>query len=82
MVDTEKEMIDAIKKLKNKIIIMLTDKVFNIVDCDKVLIYEDGMVVEYGRYNELIQDKSSYLYRLLRKSSSIRSSHNREKRVG
>ena len=53
---------------------MLTDKVYNLVGCDKVLIYENGEVIEYGKYSELLQNKTSYLYKVMRKGSTITKS--------
>lgn len=70
---TENQLLKEVFKLKNKIIILMTDKIYNLVGVDKVLIYENGEVVEYGKYDELIQDKTSRLYKLIRKPSSSRS---------
>ena len=75
---TESELLSEIFKLKNKIIILMTDKVYNLVGCDKVLIYENGEVIEYGKYSELLQDKTSRLYKVMRKSSTI----SKEKKIG
>lgn len=76
--NTESELLSEIFKLKNKIIILMTDKVYNLVGCDKVLIFENGEVIEYGKYSELLQDKTSRLYKVMRKSSSI----SKEKKIG
>ena len=73
-VTTEAALLNEVFKLKNKIVIMLTDKVYNLVGCDKVLIYENGEVIEYGKYSELLQNKTSYLYKVMRKGSTITKS--------
>lgn len=72
-VTTENYLLKEVFKLKNKIIIIMTDKIYNLVGVDKVLIYENGEVVEYGKYDELIRDKASRLYKLVRKPSTSRS---------
>lgn len=72
-VTTENHLLKEVFKLKNKIIIIMTDKIYNLVGVDKVLIYENGEVVEYGKYDELIRDKASRLYKLVRKPSTSRS---------
>jgi ABC-type multidrug transport system fused ATPase/permease subunit len=48
---------------------MMTDKVYNLSLCDKVLILEKGRVVEYGKYSELLQDKESKFYQLIKKAT-------------
>ena len=68
-INTENELINEVFKLKNKIIIMMTDKVYNLSLCDKVLILEKGRVVEYGKYSELLQDKESKFYQLIKKAT-------------
>ncbi|MDD3171234.1 MAG: ABC transporter ATP-binding protein [Bacilli bacterium] len=66
---TENELIKEVFKLKNKIIVMMTDKVYNLSLCDKIVILENGKVVEYGKYSDLLQDKSSTFYKLIKKAT-------------
>lgn len=69
---TESQLLKEVFNLKNKAVILLTDKIYNLVGVDKVLIFENGEVTEYGKYDELLQNKTSRLHKLMRKPSSSR----------
>lgn len=56
---TENEIMEEFLKLKNKISIIMTSRINNVVKCDKVLILSNGKVVEYGKVSELLENKSS-----------------------
>ena len=64
----ENEVIDVLFNLKGKLIILLTDHIYLLNKCDKVLIIKDGKVLEYGKTNELINNKDSEYYKLLKKN--------------
>ena len=68
-INTEAEILNEIFKLKSKIIVMLTDKVYNLSRCDKILIIQEGKITEYGKYDDLLHDKNSYFYKLIKKGS-------------
>lgn len=68
-VSTENQLINEVFKLKNKIVIMMTDKVYNLNLCDKLLIIANGKVIEYGKYSDLLQDKESKFYQLIKKAT-------------
>ncbi len=68
-INTENELLNEVFKLKNKIIIMMTDKVYNLNLCDKILILENGKVTEYGKYTELLLNKESKTYKIIKKAS-------------
>lgn len=59
-------LIKEIYNLKNKIIIMITTKIFNVINCDKILIVGENGGMEYGKYSELIKNKDSMLYQSMR----------------
>lgn len=61
--DTEKYLFDKLNNLKNKMIINITDKVYLLSHYDKILIVEDGKQIEYGKYDDLMADKTSELYK-------------------
>lgn len=63
----EEEIIKEIYKLKNKFIIMLSDKAQNLSLCDKVLVIDNGKVVEYGQTSELAKNKDSIFFKSTRK---------------
>lgn len=63
----EHELFDEIYKLKNKLIINMTDKPYLLNNSDKILIIEDGNIVEYGKYEDLINDKTSQYYKMIKK---------------
>ena len=51
---------------KNKIIIIETDKAYLLSKCDKILIIENGKTVEYGKYEDLMANKSSKYYKKIK----------------
>lgn len=61
--EIQKEII----KLKNKFIIIISDKGHDVVSCDKVVILRNGEVVESGNVNELMKNKDSVLYSSVRR---------------
>ena len=69
-VSTELDMVNEITKLKNKIVITITDRAYCLNKYDKILVIKDGNVIEYGTYNELMQKKTSVFYKLTRRPST------------
>lgn len=74
--DTEKFLFDKLNNLKNKMIINITDKVYLLSNYDKILIIDEGKLVEYGKYDDLMYDKSSELYKRV-KSVKIKKTQNK-----
>lgn len=66
-------LLHEIFELKNKITIVLTDKNYSVVNCDKVLILGEDGIIEYGKVNELLNDKTSTLYSLIKKVKPTKS---------
>jgi len=66
----EAELLEEVLKLKNKIIITITSKAYQLNKYDKILVVKNGEVVEFGSYDELVNNKSSYFYKMVRKPSS------------
>jgi len=71
-VKNEEELLEEVFKLKSKIIILMTDKTYQIVRCDKVLILENDNVLEYGAVGELLKDRDSVLARMMKKTKASR----------
>ena len=67
---SEIEMVNEVSRLKNKIVITITDRVYCLNKYDKVLVLKQGEVLEYGTYDELMKNKTSALYKLTRKPST------------
>lgn len=65
-IDTETEYIiqKAIKKvLKGRTSIMIAHRLSTIVDCDRIIVMKDGLIVEDGNHKQLIE-KHGYYYEL------------------
>lgn len=62
----EEKLFEEVSKLKNKIIINITDKPYLLYHYDKVLIIDKGKKVEYGLYDDLINKKTSKLNKVLK----------------
>lgn len=69
----EEQLTQEIFELKNKITIILTDKNYSVLKCDKVLILGKDEVLEYGRVDELLEDKTSVLSSLIKKVKTTKS---------
>lgn len=68
-VSTELDMMNEVTKLKNRIVITITDRAYCLNKYDKILVIKNGEVIEYGEYKELMQNKTSVFYKLVRKPS-------------
>ncbi len=67
----EMEMMDQISKLKNKLVITITDKALYLNKFEKILIIKNGEMVEFGTYEELSKNKNSEVHRLIMNPSSV-----------
>ena len=58
---TEKEIIGNLKTyLDRKTSILITHRIFNLPDFDKIVVLEDGEIVEEGRHQELLDRRGVY----------------------
>lgn len=55
----EHDIMSEVYKLKNKITIIISNRIHNLSKCDKILVISNGKVIEYGRTEELLADKHS-----------------------
>lgn len=66
-VETEKKLIDAMNSRDaDRTMILITHRIFNQLNFDKVAVLHDGMLVELGTHEELM-DKKGYYYELYKK---------------
>ena len=56
---TEDNIMNEFYKLKNKISIVISNRITSVSKCDKILIINNGKVSEYGRVDELLANKHS-----------------------
>ena len=70
----EDAIMSEIFKLKNKLVVIMTEKIYYIAKCDKILILENDQVVEYGKTDELLQDRGSLFSKLIRKVKKVSAS--------
>ena len=62
---TEKLFIkNLLIKFKNSTIIMITHRLSNLINADKILVFEKGILTEEGNHQSLLKNKSIY-YSLL-----------------
>ena len=58
---TEKEITANLTQyLKNKTSILITHRIFSLLHFDKVIVLDEGKIVEEGRHDELLQRKGLY----------------------
>lgn len=70
--EMEKEIVDEIYKLKNKMLIFISNRIYNLQKCDKILILNNGRVIEYGKTEELLNDTKSTFARLIKEQDNIK----------
>ena len=64
---TEKEIITNLKSyLENKTSILITHRIFSLLNFDKIIVLEEGKIVEEGKHNDLLQRKGVYYKMYLR----------------
>ena len=53
-------------ELKDRTLIMIAHRLFTLKDVDRIIVMEDGQIVEEGKFNELVRKKGSFfnLYKL------------------
>ncbi|MFA7637195.1 MAG: ABC transporter ATP-binding protein, partial [Monoglobales bacterium] len=59
--DTEKYIWQQIKKhLKGKTVIIISQRISSVSDCDQIFVFEDGKITERGTHSELVRHKGYY----------------------
>lgn len=58
---TEQHVLNNIKKLvKNKTCIIVSNRISDIKDCDKIVVLDKGRIIERGNHDSLLEEKGSY----------------------
>ena len=68
----EKEMIDEILKLKNKVTVIVSNRINSLVKCSKILILNGGKIVEYGETAALVNDTKSAFSKMVKEAKTSR----------
>jgi ABC-type multidrug transport system fused ATPase/permease subunit len=58
---TEKMIQETLKNLSNTTRIVIAHRLSTIMDCDQILVIENGKIVERGNHSELLNLKGVYL---------------------
>jgi ATP-binding cassette subfamily B protein len=73
---TEKQIIGNLKEfLQGKTSIMITHRIFSLLNFDKIIVMEDGRIAEEGRHEELLQKKGIYYTMYQRQQREDSSNH-------
>jgi len=67
----EDAIMNEIFKLKNKIVILMTEKIYYMTKCDKIMIIEGEQVIEYGKTDELLNNRGSLYSKMIRKVKKV-----------
>ena len=66
--ETKEIILENIEKyLKDTTTIMITSQIEMLKQCQRIIVIDNGEIVEIGTYSELINDKKSMLYSLFMK---------------
>lgn len=58
---TEKEILGYFEKeLANKTAIIITHRIYSLLDFDKIIVLDNGKMIEQGRHEELLENKGYY----------------------
>lgn len=58
---TEKRILNYLEKaMSDKTAIIITHRIYNLLDFDKIIVLEDGKIVETGTHDELLENKGFY----------------------
>ena len=65
-------MMDEILKLKNKVTVIVSNRINSLVKCSKILILNGGKVVEYGNTSDLVNDTKSAFAKMVKEAKASR----------
>jgi ATP-binding cassette subfamily B multidrug efflux pump len=73
---TEKQIIWNLKEyLHGKTSITITHRIFSLLNFDKIIVMEEGKIIEEGRHEELLQKKGTYFAMYQRQQQEDSSNH-------
>jgi ATP-binding cassette subfamily B protein len=74
---TEKQIISNLKEyLKGRTSILITHRIFSLLNFDKIIVLEEGEIIEEGRHEELLQKKGAYYKMYLRQQQEDGETNN------
>lgn len=63
--ETERKVMNYIFGLKDKIIIIISHRIYALMNCDEIYVISDGKIIEHGKPMELSKNEKSYFTKML-----------------
>lgn len=74
---TEKQIISNLKQyLQNKTSIVITHRIFSLFNFDKIIVLDEGKIIEEGKHNDLLRKKGVYYAMYMRQQQEDRNNGN------
>ena len=73
-VEAENDIMKEIYQMNDKVVLIISHRIYSLLSCDKIIIIGNGKILEMGSTNHLLADKNSLLNKMINKISQSKQS--------